>query len=143
MHGNFVGLEVVFISAVLLPCKRLSVLVVEVSGQSRISFKSIIMEYTPIGDLCASTGKYEIGGRGVGMEGGYGDIRVDAAGSLFGLSGRAELLHLEIQVRTPCVMQTVGMPSAQLSGLGCAAYYVLPREDLLSFSERNSSEIAC
>ena len=47
MHGNFVGLGVVFISAVLLPCKRLPVLVVEVSGQSRISFKSIIMEYTP------------------------------------------------------------------------------------------------
>ena len=32
------------------------------------------MEYITMGDLCASTGKYEIGNRGVGMEGGYGDI---------------------------------------------------------------------
>jgi hypothetical protein len=44
MHGK---LEVVFISAVLLLCKRLSAPVVEASGQSRISCKSIIMEYTP------------------------------------------------------------------------------------------------
>lgn len=51
IHGNFVGLEVVFISAVSLPCKRPSVPVVEASGQSRISFKSIIMEYITMGDF--------------------------------------------------------------------------------------------
>lgn len=32
IYGNFVGLEVVFTSAVSLPCKRLSVLLVEASG---------------------------------------------------------------------------------------------------------------
>lgn len=101
------------------------------------------MEYITMGDLCASTGKYEIRSRGVGMEGGHGDIQVDTAGSLLAHSGRVELSHLEIQVWMPCVMQTVGMPSAQLSGLGYTACYVLPGEDLLSFSERNSSEIAC
>ena len=58
-------------------------------------------------------------------------------------SGRVELSHLEVPVRTPCVMQTIGMPNARLSGLGYTAYYVLPGEDLLSFSERNSSEIDC
>ena len=50
----------------------------------RCDFWSIIMEYITMGDLCASTGKYEIESRGVGMEDGHGDIRVDAAGSLFG-----------------------------------------------------------
>ena len=73
MHSSFIGLEVVFISAVPLPCKRLSVPVVEALGQSRMSLKSIIMEYITMGDLCASTEKYEIG-KGVGMEGGRGDI---------------------------------------------------------------------
>ena len=82
MHGDFVGLKVVFISAVSLLCKKLSVPVVEASEQSRISFKSLIMEYITMGDLCASTGKYETGSRSVGMEGRRGDIRVDAAGSL-------------------------------------------------------------